>query len=210
MSTSTELQEAPALSSPRVLANQPLAVRWTVIPAVAFFAAFYTYLSYIPLFYTDIWGHVSYGEWMLEHRALPTEDPFLPLSQGMRVVDSSWLSQLLLAWGESWNGAEAMVLMFALTTWCTYLILARAFYLLSGRLSLAMFGMLLALFINYGRHGIIRPEIFGGLCMAVLIWMVVRGEPWRSRRRSSPGEKPMMPSSPGCSGSEFRCCSLRG
>ena len=104
---------------------------------VAAFAAFYTYLSYIPLFYTDIWGHVSYGKWMLEHRALPTEDPFLPLSKGMRVIDSSWLSQLLLGWGESWNGAEALVLMFAVTSWCTYLILCRAFYLLSGRIWLA-------------------------------------------------------------------------
>jgi len=181
VSTSTELQEAPALSSPSALANQRLAVRWTVIPAVAFFAAFYTYLSYIPLFYTDIWGHVAYGKWMLEHRALPTEDPFLPLSQGMRVIDSSWLSQLLLAWGESFNGAEALTLIFTLVTWCTYLVLARAFYLLSGRLVLAMAGMLLAWFINFGRHGIIRPEVFGGLCMATLIWLVVRGEPWRSR-----------------------------
>lgn len=181
MSTSTELQEAPALSSPSALANQRLAVHWTVIPAVAFFAAFYTYLSYIPLFHTDIWGHVAYGKWMLEHRALPTEDPFLPLSEGMRVIDSSWLSQLLLAWGESLNGAEALTLIFTLVTWCTYLLLARAFYLLSGRLVLAMVGMLLAWFINFGRHGIIRPEIFGGLCMATLIWLVVRGEPWRSR-----------------------------
>lgn len=164
-----------------MVAGQRFAVPWTRIPVVAMFAAFYTYLSYIPLFYTDIWGHVSYGKWMLEHRTLPTEDPFLPLSQGMRVVDSSWLSQLLLAGAEAWNGAEAMALIYALTIWCTYVILTRVFYLLSGRLSLAIFGTLLAFFISFGRHGIIRPEIFGGLCMALLIWMVVRGEPWRSR-----------------------------
>jgi len=189
VSTSTELQEAASLSPADTLAVQPFAVRWTVIPAVAFFAGFYTYLSYIPLFYTDIWGHVAYGKWMLEHRALPTEDPFLPLSQGMRVIDSSWLSQLLLGWAESWNGAEALILVFTLTTWCTYLVLARAFYLLSGRVILGMVGAALAFFINFGRHGIIRPEIFGGLCMATLIWMVVRGEPWRSRAAVFAGRK---------------------
>jgi hypothetical protein len=151
------------------------------VPVVAVFAAFYVYLSYIPLFYTDIWGHVAYGKWMLEHRTLPTDDPFLPLSQGMRVVDSSWLSQLLLAWGESLNGAESLCSIFAVTSWLTYLVLCRAFYLLSGRLALAMGGTMLAFLINFGRHGIIRPEIFGSLCMAVLIWMLVRGEPWRSR-----------------------------
>lgn len=159
------------------------------MPVVAAFAAFYTYLSYIPLFYTDIWGHVSYGKWMLEHRTLPTEDPFLPLSKGMRVVDSSWLSQLLLGWGDSWNGPETLVLMFAVASWCTYLILFRAFYLLSGRISLAACGTLLSFLINFGRHGIIRPEIFGGVCMATLIWMAVRGEPWRSRAAAFSGRE---------------------
>jgi hypothetical protein len=181
VSTSTELQDSPVLTPANSLAAQRLFVHWTMIPVVACFAGFYTYLSYIPLFYTDIWGHVAYGKWMLEHRALPTADPFLPLSQGMRVVDSSWLSQLFLAWAESTNGAEALSLIFAATTWLTYVVLCRAFYLLSGRLSLALLGTLLTFFITFGRHGIIRPEIFGSLCMAVLIWILIRGEPWRSR-----------------------------
>jgi len=181
VSTSTEFKDTPVLAPANSLVAQRLFVHWTMIPVVACFAGFYTYLSYIPLFYTDIWGHVAYGKWMLEHRALPTTDPFLPLSQGMRVVDSSWLSQLFLAWAESMNGAEALSLIFAATTWLTYVVLCRAFYLLSGRLSLAMLGTLLTLFITFGRHGIIRPEIFGSLCMAVLIWMLTRGEPWRSR-----------------------------
>lgn len=189
MSTSTELQENPVLAPADSLTGQRLLVHWTMIPVVASFAGFFTYLSHIPLFYTDIWGHVSYGKWMLEHQALPTEDPFLPLSQGMRVLDSSWLSQLFLAWAESVNGAEALGLIFALTTWLTYVVLYRTFFLLSGRLSLAMLGTVLAFFITFGRHGIIRPEIFGSLCMAVLIWMVVRGEPWRSRAAAFAGRE---------------------
>jgi len=161
VSTSTELQDSPVLAPANSLVAQRLFVHWTMVPVVACFAGFYTYLSYIPLFYTDIWGHVGYGKWMLEHRTLPTEDPFLPLSQGMRVVDSCWLSQVFLAWAESVNGAEALSLIFAVTTWLTYVVLCRAFYLLSGRISLAMVGTLLVLFTTFGRHGIIRPEIFG-------------------------------------------------
>lgn len=189
MSTSTELQDSPVLAPANSLVAQRLFVHWTMVPVVACFAGFYTYLSYIPLFYTDIWGHVGYGKWMLEHRTLPTEDPFLPLSQGMRVVDSCWLSQVFLAWAESVNGAEALSLIFAVTTWLTYVVLCRAFYLLSGRISLAMVGTLLVLFTTFGRHGIIRPEIFGSLCMAALIWMLVRGEPWRSRAVSFVGRE---------------------
>ena len=196
MSTSTEYQDSPVLASANPLAVQRLSVHWSMIPVVGLFAAFFAYLSYIPLFHTDIWGHVGFGKWMLEHRALPTEDPFLPLSQGVRVVNSSWLSQLLLGWGEAMNGAEALGLIFTLTTWCTYLVLCRAFYLLSGRLSLAMFGTVLAFFIAFGRHGIIRPEIFGNLCMAVLIWMLVRGEPWRSRAVKFVGAEATDPKQP--------------
>lgn len=189
MSTGTELQDSPALAPTITLAGQRLIISWTAVPVVAVFAGLYVYLSYIPLFYTDIWGHVAYGKWMLEHHALPSADPFLPLSQGIQVVDSSWLSQLFLASADAWNGPEALCLVFALTTWLTYVVLCRAFYLLSGRVSLAMIGTALAFLINFGRHGIIRPEIFGGLCMAALTWMLVRGEPWRSRAAAFAGRE---------------------
>lgn len=48
-----------------------------------------------PLFHTDLWGHLSYGRWIWEHAALPATEPFLPLAQGVPLVDSAWLSQLL-------------------------------------------------------------------------------------------------------------------
>lgn len=163
------------------LVKERLSVRWTVIPAVTAFAAFFTYLNYIPLFYTDIWGHVAYGKWMLEHHRLPTEDPFLPLSAGVPVVDTSWLSQLLFGWLASVGGGEALSLVFAVTLWCTYAVYTRTFYLLSGRIWLALIGTFLTWFLGFGRHSIIRPEIFGGLCFATLMWMIVHGEPWRSR-----------------------------
>jgi hypothetical protein len=53
--------------------------------------------------------------------------------------------------------------------------------LLSGRLWLALLGTVLVLLIDWTRHAIIRPEIFGNLCFALLLWMVVQGQPWRSR-----------------------------
>jgi hypothetical protein len=63
----------------------------------------------------------------------------------------------------------------------TYIVYTRAFYLVSGRLSSALLGALITFFLFFGRHRIIRPEIFGDFALAVLIWLVVRAEPWRSR-----------------------------
>jgi len=51
-----------------------------------------------------------------------------------------------------------------------------------------MFGTLLALFINYGRTGSSALRFLVVFCMATLIWMVVRGEPWRSRAAVFAGE----------------------
>jgi len=180
VSATTELPEVSSMAPAPSLLKERLSVPWTAIPVVTACAAFFTYLNYIPLFYTDIWGHVGYGKWMLEHRALPTEDPCLPLSAGVP-VDTSWLSQLLFGWLASVGGAEALSLVFTVTLWCTYFLYTRAFYLLSGRIWLALIGTFLTWFLGFGRHSIIRPEIFGGLCFATLIWMVVHGEPWRSR-----------------------------
>jgi hypothetical protein len=50
------------------------------------FATLYIYLSFIPLFHSDIWGHVFYGKWILQHAALPQDDPVMPLAEGMRIV----------------------------------------------------------------------------------------------------------------------------
>src|SRR5580698_2685798 len=33
-----------------------------------------------PLWHTDIWGHIAYGEWILDHRQLPEKEPFTPFS----------------------------------------------------------------------------------------------------------------------------------
>jgi hypothetical protein len=99
----------------------------------------------------------------------------------MDVVGTAWLSQIVLGWISMNLGPEGLSLFFTLTVWTTYLIYTRTFYLMSGRLILAAFGSLLTFFLFFGRHSIIRPEIFGGLCFSILLWLIIRGEPWRSR-----------------------------
>lgn len=189
MSTTTE-QHAPrdaAMELTPVLSAR-FALKWRHLAVCTIFCVFFVYLDQIPLFFSDIWGHVSYGRWALEHGHFPQEDPFMPLAAGMHAVDNAWLSQLLFAVVHAWGGPQMLAHVFAFTVLATYLVYARAFFELSRRLSVTLLGLGTLLFVGWSRHAIIRPEIFGGLCFALLVWMVVQGEPWRSRRPRSGAE----------------------
>ena len=71
-------------------APEPAPPRWALGPShlllVAVWAVVYLVLSYLPLRGEELWGHVLYGEWILEHRSLPAEDPVMPLSAGIKVI----------------------------------------------------------------------------------------------------------------------------
>lgn len=158
-----------------------LAFGWPQAIACFWFALFFMYLNYIPLFHSDVWGHVLYGQWIIENGALPAEDPFLPIAEGMPVVDNAWLGQVLLGGAERLAGPAMLSNLFALVVLCSYLLQTRTFYLMSGRLSLALGGMAFSFFMGYSRHAIIRPEIFGFFCFSLLLWVIVRLPPWRQR-----------------------------
>jgi hypothetical protein len=191
VSTTTEQRvprDGAALELTPVLSAR-FALQWRHLAVCGLFCAFFVYLNYIPLFFSDIWCHVHYGKWALEHGGFPQDDPFMPLAAGMQAVNTAWLAQLLFALAEDWGGAQFLSNVFALTVLATYLVYARAFYSLTGRLGLAVLGAAMVLFVGWTRHAIIRPEIFGGLSFALLVWMLVQGEPWRSRRPGHEGDR---------------------
>jgi len=138
------------------------------------FGLFFLYHNYIPLFHTDVWGHVAYGEWILETGQIPQEDPFVRLAEGVHAVDTAWLGQALLATITRMGGDEWLSHAFAITILATYLMLAATFYARTGRIGIAAGGALIVWIIASTRHAVIRPEIFGSLCFAMLLWIVVR------------------------------------
>jgi hypothetical protein len=158
------------------------ALTWKQLLICVWFAAFFMYVNYIPIFHTDIWGHVHYGKIALEQGHFPEQDPFMPLAEGMTAVDTAWLSQLIFALAEQWGGLQFISNVYAIAMLATYLIYGRVFFVLTRRLGMVMLGTAMVLLVGWSRHAIVRPETFGGLCLALLVWMVIQGEPWRSRR----------------------------
>lgn len=158
------------------------ALRWIHVLVIGFFAALFLLMEYVPLRGTDLWLHVTYGQWMLDHRELPTEDPFCPLAQGTPVVASAWLSQVFFAAIDRMGGWQWLSHLFAFTTVASYLVLARACYLPSRRPAAALVGSLAMLTVAWSRLTTIRPENFGVLAFAILLWLAARS---RTRVTSS-------------------------
>ena len=72
------------------LSVSPAAAGVTVSLAVVF-----CYFVFLPLWHTDLWGHLSYGRYLHRTVALPETEPLMPLSEGVSFVDTAWLCQLL-------------------------------------------------------------------------------------------------------------------
>lgn len=146
---------------------------WHFVAAVGV-ALFFMYHNYLHLFHSDIWGHVAYGEWILQHRRLPTEEPFVPLAAGVPLTATAWLGQMILALVVRAGDHEWLSHLFAMTVWATYIVLARAYWFRTRHAAAALIGSFVAWLVAWGRHSIIRPEIFGLLCFAMLFWLIAR------------------------------------
>lgn len=168
--TETEVEEYPFEA--KISPHWALSIEQVL--AVAAFGVLFIVLSYVPLRATDLWGHVAYGQWILNHRQLPTEDPAMPLARGMQVVDTAWLAQVALAAVDRYLGPEALSHLFALIGLVTYVTWARVFYLQSQRVWLSVLATLLLIFVGWSRLTTVRPETFAMLCGAVLFLLIAR------------------------------------
>src|SRR4051794_10557423 len=100
----TLLDSLEPLHSTRGLAES----RWRTLPHVAWLpalsrggltaivalAGLFLATSFYHLNHTDLWGHLSFGRWIVEHRELPTTDPWRDFDAG-QMVDTAWLGQTL-------------------------------------------------------------------------------------------------------------------
>ena len=186
MSTSTEIRESKDTDhvSEAVLKLEPiLSQQWALgyanVAVTVYFALFFMYLSYQPLHHTDLWGHVAYGDWMIKHRALPTEDPFVGYTKGVPVIASAWLGQVILAGVQNMGGPEWISHLYTIVVWLSYVLLVGAFYFKSRQLGTAMLGMGLAFFLVWSRHATVRPEMFGTLAFVLLLGVFA----WLDRQR---------------------------
>lgn len=157
------------------------------VAALALSVAAFLLLCYLPLEPAGLMAHLSFGDWILEHRSPPAGDPVLPLAAGMPLVDASWGSEALLAAVERAGDAVRpgagfawLATLFALVRLATAALLFVTFRRLAGgRATWGALGLLLVLALGRGAAGpwtVLGPGTFGLLCLALLLAVLVRVE----------------------------------
>jgi hypothetical protein len=178
--------------------NSPLApfyLRTTHILAIAILGAVFVFVSHVPLWHTDVWGHVRYGQWMVENRAIPDREPFCPWWDGRIPFTQFYtLTQLtmyevyrlgeIVAGGDELHqmqgGVEFLRWLHAGLTTARLAVMLFVFWRLAESWRLALLGLGTMMLLDFLTWSVFRPQTFAQLGFALLLLPLSR--PQASRR----------------------------
>ncbi len=169
---SPRVEDAPPFSLGAAAAER-LAVGWQPLVLCCCLGMAFVYFDNLRIFHTDIWGHVSYGEWILEHGRLPTEEPLLDLAEGMPLYASAWLSQVVFAKVHQLGGAAWISHVFALSMTAALLLFTLGLSQRTGGIVWGVGAALAIYALAPTRIAVVRPETFGTLSFAALLALLV-------------------------------------
>jgi hypothetical protein len=169
----------------------PLYVRGAHLATAVFLAVVFVYVSLFPVWHTDVWGHLRFGEYIVQQGQLPEHEMFSGdyADQSAPYINFQWLAQagayLVFDLGrrvtgpgyEAQLGGGALFLSTALAVIVTLrmFVLVWAFRRLTGSLRTALVGGVLVFAMSMFCHlGITRPQVLGELGFAVLLLALSR------------------------------------
>jgi hypothetical protein len=167
----------------------PLYLRGSHLVALLLLGLVFLLYNFVPLWHTDIWGHLKFGRWIVEHRALPAHEPFSPHADHQApYLNFQWLSQsglyLVYHLGEQFAGGDSIRRMeggvemlhavhLLLALGC-YLALLVAYRRVAGSLPLACVGFVLLLLLDPSLITLFRPQVLGVFLFACLLLALSR------------------------------------
>lgn len=117
--------------------------------------------NYFPIAHTDLWGHLSYGRHIWQTGALPTTEPLMPLSKGVTMIDTAWLTQLMGFGAFSVAGKAAITFLNGLGVALAVGFLIKRIYSRTRSPMLATATMFLFLWLSWEQLLIVRPQLVG-------------------------------------------------
>lgn len=132
-----------------------------------------------PLWPTDLWDHINYGQTILTERSIPDTEPLIPLATGVRMVNFAWLSQVGLAVIFESGGTAALQFLYGMLI---VLSLGAVGYSATRRSSSAVFGLMacgVMLIMSWEQFRVVRPQLFGLLFYCILLAVLLRRSPIR-------------------------------
>ena len=153
----------------------PTAATWTAV-----IGGLFLLLSYLPLWHADLWGHVSYGRAIWTAGQIPATEALLPLANGVPIVDSSWMSQVVMYLMEAQFGFAGIQFLYALCITVAIGVLMRWSYLRTGSVKTSLLGLAAFLLVSWGSLRAAQPVLAGVACYSVLLTMLMSRK-WNPR-----------------------------
>src|SRR5262245_11499604 len=145
--------------------NTSLATLYAVIALCAIFAL----TSFNRLNHTALWGHINFGHWISEHRAVPTADPFSAQPGTRPMLHSAWLAQLIGYEVQQSFGNEGLVFGHAFLMMSIAGVLMWAVVCRGAPAQWAWVAGGAMFVLDLPIHGTIRPQLFGQLGAALFL-----------------------------------------
>lgn len=169
---------------PNVALLQDRMPRWLQAPAPVVWltmalGVLFLYVNLLPLWHTDLWGHLAYARWIVQHHALPTVEPLMPLAQGMPFVDIPWLSQLAAYGMFEQFGVTGLQFLNALCIVAVAGLLAYSVYGRTHNLGAALLTLVAFYWGTYQQLLVVRPQLAGMVCFALVFTMATSSR-WRN------------------------------
>jgi hypothetical protein len=168
----------------------------THVLTAGFLALVFVFLSHQQVWHTDVWGHLRFGEYIVEHHRLPEHEMFSGdyADQQATYLNFQWIAQagnyLVYEFGahraggdaeqQLAGGALALSSEHALIVTLRLLVLWFAFRRLTGSGGLALAGIVAVFVLSLDHVFVHRPQAFGQLAFATLLLPLSR--PMLSRR----------------------------
>ena len=122
-----------------------------------------------PIADPDLWWHLKTGEWIVDHRAVPREDPFSYTALGHPWIAYSWLAEVLFYAIVQGFGFGALLVFKAAVVVATTGLIYLSCRGTGARLPAAIAASALAGMATFGAWGE-RPQVLTLLFLAALVW----------------------------------------
>src|SRR5262249_54678190 len=154
------------------------------IVAAAVLAFVFFLISHDPVWHTDVWAHMRFGEYIVREHKLPDHEMFSGdfADQEQPYLNFQWLPQTVtylvyelgarLAGGDYERqlagGALALATEHALLVTLRLLVMLFIFHRLTGSVNWALFGVVVVVALSLAHISVHRPQAFGELWFALL------------------------------------------
>lgn len=131
-----------------------------------------------PLWPTDLWDHVNYGDWMLSHGQIPDSEPLLTLAEGVPMVTSAWLSQAGLAALFNSQSFAGLQFLYGLLAVLPLGVVAWGGVRRSGSSAFGFVALFACMALNWQQILIIRPQLTGVLFFSIVVTWLLAARTW--------------------------------